>query len=41
MNGTEIATMFDWFYMFGSAFFIFLAGLYLFNKSWPKTVVMM
>jgi ABC-2 type transport system permease protein len=41
MNSTEIATVFDWFYMFGSAIFIFLAGLYLFNKSWPKTVVMM
>jgi lipopolysaccharide transport system permease protein len=39
-NGTEIATRFDWLYMLGSSCLIFCVGLALFNKFWPKTIVM-
>lgn len=41
VNGTEIATIFDWFYMFGSATCAILLGLLVFQKTWKKTVVMM
>jgi ABC-2 type transport system permease protein/lipopolysaccharide transport system permease protein len=40
-NGTEIATGFDWFYMFASALFIFILGLYTLKRNWSQTVVMM
>ena len=41
VNGTEVATIFDWIYMFGSATGVLLIGLFVFKKTWAKTVVMM
>jgi len=38
---TGTATTFDWLYMFGSAVVIFLLGIRIFAKQWPKSVVMM
>ena len=38
---TGTATIFDWFYMFGSAVVFFLLGIRIFAKQWPKSVVMM
>jgi ABC-type polysaccharide/polyol phosphate export permease len=40
-NGTEVATSFDWIYMFGSSFLIFAIGVFIFSKKWTKTVVML
>jgi ABC-type polysaccharide/polyol phosphate export permease len=41
VNGTEIATIFDWAYMFTSSVLAFLIGIFVFQKLWVKTVVMM
>jgi ABC-2 type transport system permease protein len=38
---TGTATTFDWLYMLGSAVVIFLLGIRIFAKQWPKSVVMM
>ena len=38
---TGTATLFDWLYMFGSAITIFIIGIRVFVKQWPKTVVML
>lgn len=40
-NGTEIATLSDWVYMLGSSSLVFIFGLYVFDKYWKKTVVML
>jgi ABC-type polysaccharide/polyol phosphate export permease len=40
-NGTEVATIFDWTYMFGSSITIFIVGILLFERFWTKTVVML
>jgi len=40
-NGTEMATAFDWTYMFGTSIFIFILGIFIFRKFWAKTVVML
>ena len=38
---TGVATTFDWFFMFGSAFGSLMLGIFIFNQYWHKTVVMM
>jgi len=38
---TGVATAFDWLYMLGSAFGILFLGIFVFNRNWQKTVVMM
>jgi ABC-type polysaccharide/polyol phosphate export permease len=38
---TGVATTFDWLYMFGSAFGSLFLGIFIFNRYWHKTVVMM
>ena len=38
---TGTATTFDWLYMLGSAVVVFLLGIRIFAKQWPKSVVMM
>jgi ABC-type polysaccharide/polyol phosphate export permease len=38
---TGTATTFDWLYMFGSAFGSLFLGIFIFNRYWHKTVVMM
>jgi ABC-2 type transport system permease protein len=38
---TGVATTFDWFYMFGSSFVSLLVGIFIFNRYWSRTVVMM
>jgi ABC-2 type transport system permease protein len=38
---TGTATTFDWVYMFGSALVIFILGIRIFSRQWPKSVVMM
>lgn len=40
-NGTEVATRFDWAYMFGTSIFMFVIGIFVFRKFWDKTVVML
>jgi ABC-type polysaccharide/polyol phosphate export permease len=40
-NGTEQASLFDWSYMFISAFSIFTLGIIVFRKFWTRTVVML
>ena len=40
-NGTEVATTFDWAYMFGSSILSLLIGMYVFRKTWANTVVML
>ncbi len=40
-NGTEVATAFDWIYMFGTSIFAFIIGIFVFRKFWAKTVVML
>ena len=40
-TNTGVATTFDWLYMFGSAFGTLLLGIFIFNRHWHKTVVMM
>jgi ABC-type polysaccharide/polyol phosphate export permease len=40
-NGTEVATTFDWTYMIFSSVFVFAMGIYLFNRNWSKSVVML
>jgi ABC-2 type transport system permease protein len=39
-NGTEIATGFDWAYMFGTSTLVFVLGSFIFKKCWTGTVVM-
>lgn len=41
VNGTEVATLFDWVYMFGTSILIFVLGILVFRKFWAKTVVML
>lgn len=36
-----IATTFDWFYMSSSGVVMFLVGLWIFIRSWPRTVAML
>jgi ABC-type polysaccharide/polyol phosphate export permease len=38
---TGTATTFDWLYMFGSAIVIFVLGIRIFARQWPKSVVML
>ena len=38
---TGVATTFDWLYMFGTAFGSLFLGIFIFNRYWHKTVVMM
>lgn len=38
---TGLATKFDWLYMFGSAFGSLFLGIFIFNRFWSKTVVML
>jgi ABC-2 type transport system permease protein len=40
-NGTEVATVFDWAYMFGSSTFAFIIGVIIFKKYWMRTVIML
>ena len=40
-NGTEVATTFDWIYIFLSASLTFVIGIHFFQKYWAKAVVMM
>jgi ABC-2 type transport system permease protein/lipopolysaccharide transport system permease protein len=41
VNGTEVATYFDWAYMFASAFASIILGFLIFKNQWSKNVVMM
>ena len=38
---TGVPTVWDWVYMFGTSIVIFLAGIRLFAKAWPRTSVML
>lgn len=38
---TGVATTFDWMYMFGTALGSLFLGVFIFNRYWSKTVVMM
>ena len=38
---TGEATLFDWLYMFTSSILILVIGLFVFKRSWAKSVVMM
>jgi len=38
---TGKATLFDWLYMFSSSILILVIGLFVFKRSWAKSVVMM
>jgi ABC-type polysaccharide/polyol phosphate export permease len=38
---TGTATLFDWVYMFGSSAIVLFIGLFVFKRSWAKSVVMM
>jgi len=40
-TGTGAATTFDWLYMCGTAAGSLFLGLFIFNRYWHKTVVMM
>ena len=40
-SGTGTATLNDWFYMSFSSTFIFIVGIQVFSKAWPRTAVML
>ena len=40
-NGTEVATVFDWTYMFVSSIGAFVVGILVFKKFWGRTVLML